>query len=208
VTAALKLDLSARAFAAALAALAVVLAAAMWFMAISPRHSKASSLSQQISAEQAKIATAIREARQSHTAKTSTAQLKALEAALPGELAMPEIVDQLDSLARQAGVSLDTVTPQVPVVGVGYYAEPITVVVDGHFFDVKKFLHLVRTRVSISKANVHVKGRLYDISGVQLQQTEPAPTVTATLNMEAFYFSPTAAPAPVVPTSTTTTPAS
>ena len=68
--------------------------------------------------------------------------------------------------------------------------------------------NVVRTRVSIRKANVHVRGRLYDISGVQLQQTEPAPTVTATLNMEAFYFSPTAAPAPVVPTSTTTTPAS
>jgi Tfp pilus assembly protein PilO len=207
VTAALKLDLSARAFAAALAALAVVLAGAMWFLAISPKHSKASSLSQQISAEQAKIAAAVREAQQSHTAKTSSAQLKALEAALPSELAMPEIVDQLDGLARQAGVSLDTVTPNVPVVGVGYYAEPITVVVDGRFFDVKKFLHLVRTRVSIHKANVHVQGRLYDVSGVQLQQTEPAPTVTATLNMEAFYFSPTASPAPAVTTPTATTPA-
>jgi Tfp pilus assembly protein PilO len=208
VTAALKLDLSARAFAAALAALAVVLAGAMWFLAISPKHSKASSLSQQIGAERAKIAAAIREAQQSRATKTTSAQLKALEAALPSELAMPEIVDQLDGLAREAGVSLDTVTPNVPVVGVGYYAEPITVVVDGRFFDVKKFLNLVRTRVSIQKANVHVKGRLYDVSGVALQQTEPAPTVTATLNMEAFYFSPTAAPAPVDTTSTTTTPTS
>jgi len=208
VTAALKLDLSARAFAAALAALAVVLAGAMWFLAISPKHSKASSLSQQITAEQAKIAAAVREAQQSHAAKTTSAQLKALEAALPGQLAMPEIVDQLDGLARKAGVSLDTVTPNVPVVGVGYYAEPITVVVDGRFFDVKKFLHLVRSRVSIHKANVRVQGRLYDVSGVQLQQTEPAPTVTATLNMDAFYFSPTASPAPVNATSTTTTPAS
>jgi Tfp pilus assembly protein PilO len=208
VTAALKLDLSARAFAAALAALVVVLAGAMWFLAISPKHSKASSLSQQITSEQAKIAAAVREARQSSTAKTTSAQLKALEAALPSQLAMPEIVDQLDGLARKAGVSLDTVTPNVPVVGIGYYAEPITVVVDGRFFDVKQFLHLVRTRVSIHKANVHVKGRLYDVSGVQLQQTEPAPTVTATLNMEAFYFSPTASPVPANATSTTTTPAS
>lgn len=208
MTAALKLDLSARAFAAALAGLAVVLAGAMWFLAISPKHSKASSLSQQISAEQAKIAATVREAQRSQSVKATSAQLKALEAALPSQLAMPEIVDQLDGLARKAGVSLDTVTPGVPVVGIGYYAEPITVVVDGRFFDVKQFLHLVRTRVSIHKANVHVRGRLYDVSGVQLQETEPAPTVTATLNMEAFYFSPTASPVPANPTSTTTTPAS
>lgn len=208
MTAALKLDLSARAFATGLAALAVVLAGAMWFLAISPKHSKASSLSQQITAERAKIAAATREAQQSHPVKATSAQLKALEAALPSQLAMPEIVDQLDGLAHKAGVSLDTVTPGVPVVGLGYYAVPITVVVDGRFFDVKEFLHLVRTRVSVREANVHVQGRLYDVSGVQLQETEPAPTVTGTLNMEAFYFSPTASPAPAETTSTTTTPAS
>jgi Tfp pilus assembly protein PilO len=205
VTAALKLDLSARAFAAALATLAVVLAGAMWFLAISPKHSKASSLSTQIQAEQAKIATATREAHQTLTAKQKSAQLKALEAALPSELGMPQIVDQLDGLARDSGVSLDGVTPGTPVVGVGYYAQPITVVVDGRYFGVKQFLHLVRTRVSIKKSDVNVKGRLYDVSSVQLQQTEPAPTVTATLSMEAFYFAPGAAPAPPTTPATTTT---
>lgn len=205
MTAALKLDLSSRAFAAALAAVTLVVAGAGWFLVISPEHSKASSLSQQIQAEQTKIASAIRDARHATTAKEQSAQLKALEAALPSELAMPQIVDQLDGLAREAGVSLDTVTPGVPVIGLGYYAEPITVGVSGHYFGVRRFLHLVRTRVSLNKAKLHVTGRLYDVSGVQLQQTEPAPTVSATLNMEAFYFSPTATPAPVNTTATTTT---
>jgi Tfp pilus assembly protein PilO len=206
VTAALKLDLSARAFAAALAALVLVIAGATWFLSISPKHSKVSSLAQQIQSEQAKISTAQRQASQSNAAKTQNGQLQALEAALPSQLAMPQIVDQLDGLAQQAGVTLDTVTPFVPVVGVGYEAVPITVVVDGHYFGVQQFLHLVRTRVSIGKANLHVSGRLYDISSIQLEETEPAPTVAATLQMEAFYFAPSATAAPA--TSTTTTPVS
>jgi hypothetical protein len=208
VTAALKFDVSARVFAAALLATVAALAGAVWFVSIAPKHSKASSLQTAIQADQTKLAAALRAEHQSAAAKQQSKQLGVLQSALPDQLQMPQILDQLNGIARRAGVTLDTVTPGPAVVGVGYEAVPLTVVVDGRFFDVKQFLHLMRTQVSIGKVKVHAKGRLFDVSGFQLQQTEPAPTVTATFQMQAFYFSPSAQPAQPSTTATTTTPIS
>jgi Tfp pilus assembly protein PilO len=102
-------------------------------------------------------------------------------------------------------VTLDTMTPQASVNESGYVSVPVNVVVDGHYFGIERFLRLVRTQVRLDKSKVSASGRLLDVQGVQLQQTEPAPTVTATLSLRAFYYSPTATQAPATTTDTTTT---
>jgi Tfp pilus assembly protein PilO len=211
VTAALKLDLSARAFAVVLLATVIALGGAGWFASVAPKHSKASKLATAIQADQARLATAEREQHAlTSAAKAKEADLGALQVALPDALAMPQIVDQLDALAARAGVTLDTVTPSAAVLGVGYEAVPISVVVDGRFFAVESFLRLVRNQVQLGKEAVHARGRLLDVQSVQLDQTEPAPSVTATISMQAFYFSAHATPpstaASTDTTQTTTTP--
>jgi Pilus assembly protein, PilO len=208
VTAALKFDVSARVFAAALLATVVALAGGVWFLSIAPKHSKASTLETAIQADQSKLSAALRAQHEAATTQSKAAQLNELRSALPDALAMPQILDQLDGIAHKSGVTLDAVTPSPPIVGIGYQAVPLTVVVDGRFFAVKKFLQLMRTQVSIGKVRVQAKGRLFDVSGFQLNETEPAPTVTATFQMEAFYFAPSAQPVQPLTTSTTTTPAS
>lgn len=56
-------------------------------------------------------------------------------------------------------------------------------------------------------SSVDARGRLYDVTNVSLQQTEPAPSILANLSVQVFAFSGAAAtsPAAPAPTSTTTT---
>lgn len=202
MTAVMKLDLSPRIFAAALLGTVAVLAGAAWFTVVAPKHDRAATLQTAIETDQTRIAEARRAAAQ--PTRNDAADQSALQAALPDALAMPQLVVQLNALADQAGVTLDTVTPTAPEAGVGYVDVPLTVVVDGRYFEVERFLHLVRNQVSLGKQKVFASGRLFDVSNMQLDQTEPAPSVTATLQMKAFYYSPAATP-PAPATDTTTT---
>lgn len=207
MTAALKLDLSARTFAVALLATVVALAAGAWFVSIAPKHSKASTLDTSIQQAQTKLST-LQAAQHAQPTGTQAKQFGALSAALPSALAMPQVVDQLNTIAREAGVTLDTVTPGAAVLGIGYEAVPLTVVIDGRYFSVEKFLNLMRNQVQVHKTSVHAHGRLFDVQGFTLNQTEPAPSVTATLTMNAFYYTSQVAAPPVTSTDgTTTTPA-
>jgi len=204
VTAALKLDFSSRAFGAALVALVLALTGAAWFVAVAPQRSHASKLATTIRSKQAELASA--QHRQSAGGADPRAQLGSLRAAMPDALEMPQVVDELNALATRAGVTLDTVTPAAAVAAAGYSSVPLTVVVDGRFFAVQQFLRLVRTRVEVARQKLDASGRLFDVQSVALDQTEPAPRVTATLAMSAFYF--TGATAPPLATPTTTTPTS
>ena len=199
MTAVLKFDLTARAFAVALLATVVVLAGAMWFLAIGPRRSDASKLEATIRTKQAQLLAT--QHRRTAARAAQRRQLGEVQTAMPDELAMPQVVDDLNHLAAQAGVSLDTVTPAPPVAGSGYDAVPVTVVVDGRFFAVERFLHLVRTQVQVEPTKLEARGRLFSVEGVQLEQAEPAPNVTATFTVKTFYYTGQAVPV------TTTAPA-
>jgi Tfp pilus assembly protein PilO len=187
----------------ALAALAVALIAAGggWFLIVSPERSRAAKLEPTILEKRAAVARAQHDL---STARNSTAKLQALDNALPAEPAMPQVVDQLNRLATRAGITLDTVAPSTAVAGSGYESIPLSVVVDGQYFGVERFLRLVRTQVSLGTSSVSAHGRLFDVQGVQLEQTEPAPTVSATLSLRAFYYSPTATPTTTATAATTT----
>lgn len=196
MTAALKLDLSARAFAVALLSTVAVAAGASWFLLIAPKHHTAATLATEIQSEQTKLADA-----KSALAKAKAAQQPALRVALPSELQMPQILDQLNAVAAKAKVTLDLVRPSAAAAGTGYYSVPLVVTVEGHFFSVEKFLQLVRNQVELKDSKLEASGRLFDVTSVQLNETPP--TVTGTLQMTAYYFSPTATASPV--TSTTST---
>jgi Tfp pilus assembly protein PilO len=207
----LKLDLSARAVALAVMAAALALAGGAWMTVVSPKHAKAAKLAGSIQADKQRLESAKRQlATQEKAAKAKRAQLSTLEAALPDTIAMPEVVDELNALARHADVTLDSITPSTAILGTGYEAVPISVVVDGRFFAVERFLHLIRDEVQLNKQSVKANGRLVDVKSVDLEQTEPAPNVTATISMQVFYFAPSIAPPPVATstTDTATTPSS
>ena len=197
----MKREITPRATALVLVGVAVVLGAAGWFLLVSPKRSQASKLAATIQTKQSQVSTG------THQSSTvaGTAPAKALGEALPDAAGMPDVVDQLNALASRSGVALDTITPQAEVPGTGFEAIPVTVVVDGRYFAIEKFLQLVRKQVQIDKSRLVAKGRLFDVQGVQLQQTEPAPSVTATLSLRTFYYEAGVAPETTATTTDETT---
>jgi Tfp pilus assembly protein PilO len=197
----MKREITPRAIAFVLLGVAVVLGAAGWFLLVSPKRSQASKLASTIQTKQSQVST---ETHQSSTVAGS-APAATLGQALPDVPGMPDVVDQLNALATRSGVALDTITPQAAVPGTGFEAIPLTVVVDGRYFAIEKFLQLVRKQVQVDKSRLVANGRLFDVQGVQLQQTEPAPSVTATLSLRTFYYDAGAADATATTTDGTTT---
>jgi Tfp pilus assembly protein PilO len=197
----LNLNMNARTLALVLCGAAIVIGAAGWLLVVGPKRSHASKLATTVQAKQSQVASLQRE-QSPGRGGLSGASSKDLTTALPDIPDMPQVIDQLNALALRAGVSLDTVTPAATTAGTGYEAVPINVVVDGHYFGVEKFLHLVRLQVAMNKSKLHAHGRLFAVESVQLQQTEPAPMVTATLGLQTFYYSAAAAPPVPAPTST------
>jgi Tfp pilus assembly protein PilO len=197
----MKREITPRAIAFVLLGVAVVLGAAGWFLLVSPKRSQASKLASTIQTKQSQVST---ETHQSSTVAGS-APAATLGQALPDVPGMPDVVDQLNALATRSGVALDTITPQAAVPGTGFEAIPLTVVVDGRYFAIEKFLQLVRKEVQVDKSRLVANGRLFDVQGVQLQQTEPAPSVTATLSLRTFYYDAGAADATATTTDGTTT---
>ena len=196
------MKLTSRTIAFVLLGVVAVAAVAAWFMVISPKRSDASKLAATIQDKQSAIAVAQHQQSGGSSTEPST---QSADAALPDGLGMPEVVDQLNQLAKRAGVTLDGISPQPSVTGSGYMTTPLNVVVDGHYYGVEKFLHLVRTQVRFDKKDkLAAVGRLFDVQGVQLQQTEPAPMVTATVSLNTFYYAPTATITPPATTTTTT----
>lgn len=189
---------SPRTLAVALAAFVVLVTGAMWVLAISPKHTAASTLDTQIRSTQAELKLAQRRTRTTSTQK-QPAESAPLLRALPDTVAMPDIMLELSRLASEASISLDTVTPQAPISFDGYSAVPITVVVSGKFFAVKQFLHDLRTQVRVDADGARASGRLFDVESVQLGQAVPVPLLTATLAVRAFVF--TGRPASTAPAS-------
>ncbi len=191
-----------------LAATLLVLSAATWFVLILPKQSTANSLDATIKTTQTQLAKLVQsENPKSASHRHALSQSVLTTRALPNLAAMPQIVLQLSRIATEVHVSLDSITPQAPVAYAGYEAVPITVTLYGEFFGVQGFLQELRNQVRVTSDGVAAHGRLYDVLGVTFQSTTPAPKVTATLTLDAFYYTGIGLP-PLPGSGSTTTPAS
>ena len=81
---------------------------------------------------------------------------------------------------------------------------PLSVVVQGRFGDVSRFLGDVRTLVTVRKGRLDSRGRLYSVSQVDVSRArldKKFPVVKATVTLNAYAFS---APVPATPAPSTT----
>ncbi len=179
-------DISPARLALILAATFLVLGAATWFTLIAPKQSRAHNLDTTIKTAQTQLAELTTS--EASARKHGVSQSLLLVRAMPSVTGMPQIVLQLSRIAAEEHVSLDTITPQAPLTYSGYQAIPISITLVGNFFNVEGFLQQLRNQVRISGADVAATGRLYDVLGVTLQSTMPAPKVTATLTIDAFSY--------------------
>lgn len=191
---------------AALIAAVVILGVLIvgWFILLSPQRSKITSLDSEIAQTRDQIASTQAYVANPST-KTAVAKLARLKAMVPDDVHMPQVIRQLSSAATKAGVQIDGITPGIATAIGSAQAIPLQLTVEGHYFGLGNFLHLLRAQARLSGAEIAGNGRLYSVSALQLSSGSTSSgssgAITATLTVNAFI---NAAPV-VAPTTTTTT---
>jgi len=185
----------------------LLLLAATWFLVVHPQQAKVSKLDAQIASTQQEIDTRTAARSMPAAAVVRETDLYLLTKAVPDATDMPGIMLDLDRLARDSKVTFESISPGAPLQATGYTAQPLTLIVEGSFIDVTRFLHRVRTLVSVQRGHLVASGRLFAIDGVQIAEgTEQFPQVKATVTIDAFVNGGAApVPAATDTTSTTTT---
>ena len=143
---------SRRASAVAVALLIVLVAAAAWVGVVSPKRSHVSQLKSDVVAAQAQLATATQAAAVANKA-TEAAALRAM----PGDADQPGILDQLNALGKRTGVMVASVSPNLTTTSTN--ALPMSITVDGKYFQISNFLNKLRTQVSVGKGGHVVADR-------------------------------------------------
>jgi len=170
----------------------VVIVAIGWIALVSPERSKVGKLDTQISAVQTQIdqrKTALETPKVAVHVRVS--DVFRLTRAMPDSADMPGIILQLNRVAAGHGLKFTSIQPGPQVAQTGFNVQPLTVIVQGGFGDVSKFLGDLRKLVRVKKHNLNASGRLFAVDSVDFATPEsPAtfPTVKATLAIDAFTF--------------------
>jgi Tfp pilus assembly protein PilO len=202
----------------AAAVLAGVLAvgAGGYFLLVRPKANEAKTLKAQAKSVQADI-----DAKRAQTAAVASAprikvaDLYRLAKAMPTSADMPDVLLELNQLARDTGIVFDTISPQPLVALQGYSAMPISVTFDGTFYDLADLLYRVRSLVNVRGLRLDATGRLFAIDSITFGQGPRGfPQIHAALTIDAFVYgsatgvaaaAPAAAPPATDTTSTTST---
>ncbi len=170
-----------------------------WFVLVAPKRAKAAELDTKATETQLQLI-GTRRFLHSSAGPKSARDLKKLTRAVPTNPRMAEILRQLTQASGAAGVRIDGVTPAAMVSTTGGQAIPMTVVAEGHYFRLQKFVHLLRAAAVVSPDSTHVSGRLLAIDSIQLSSAASTSAgtgtnglITATLAVDAFVSTPGAA---------------
>ena len=187
----------------------VLVAAALWFLAVSPQRSKVSRVDSQITAVQAQIVER-RAALASPSAQVHVraSDLYRLTKAMPDQTDMAGIILSLNRLAQAHGLSFNAIQPSAVVAQAGFNVQPITVTLQGRFGSVSGFLTDLRRLVGVHKRSLKATGRLFSVDQIAFAQPDSKkafPNVKATITVDAFTF---IGGTPSTPSTTTTPSAS
>jgi hypothetical protein len=180
----------------------VLLSLLVYFVVVSPKRSRASDLDGEIATAQAELAQLQAErARLAAQPKVSVRDLKRLRKAMPNETNMPGLMRQVARVARQTGIAFESITPSEPVALSGYQKIPLSLVFQGNYFELKKFLFRMRNLVRVGDDRVRIDGRLFTVDAIDFAEgSKKFPQIQATLTANAFVFGgappPEAAPPP------------
>jgi Tfp pilus assembly protein PilO len=190
-----------------------------WFLLIGPQRATASEISHATAATEAQIVEASRPIATPTPAAVQTqpdirtADLYSLAKAMPSEIDAPDLLLELNLLARQSGVTLGTISPGDVAVAGSYSVVPVSVSLTGDFYSLTDYLYRLRTLVGVAGGRLRTAGRLYSVGQLSVTGGTGGP-LQATLTVSAYVWGSagvTSAVAPVTPaapptdTSSTTT---
>jgi Tfp pilus assembly protein PilO len=187
-----------------------------WFMLIGPQRATASSIVQatanveaQLVAAKAPVVTQ-KPAAAIQQPVIKTADLYSLAKAMPSTVDQPNLLLELDQLARDAGVTLSAISfgaAQTPL-GATYSTVGISTGFTGDFYSVTDMLYRLRTLVSVRNGALQTAGRLFSVDTVSIAPGSGGGSLSATVSITAYVYgsaTPAATPAaPVTPAATST----
>jgi Tfp pilus assembly protein PilO len=143
--------------------------------------------------------------------KIRVADVYRLARAMPATQDMPDILIELDDVARSAGIRLDAISPEAPGGGNGFQIVPITLSFSGDYYSITDLLYRLRTLVSVRHGQLEATGRLFAVKSLTLSPS--GSKLAASVKVETYIYggtpvAPTAVAAPAVTTDTTATTAS
>ena len=193
----------------------VILLLLGWFMLIGPQRTTAASIVRATQAAEVQIVDAKRPVKIVKPAAVQqpairTADLYSIAKAMPPTADMPDLLLELDQVARSAGVTLTSIAPNAaaPSTAGAFSLVPINLALSGDFYTLTDLLYRLRSLVTVHHGTLETAGRLFSVGSVALTPTGVGAQLNATVTVDAFiYGTPAAAgavPAPAAPASTDT----
>jgi len=185
----------------------LLLALIGYFAVVKPQKGKAADLATQIAAQDKQIEEARALLAKSKDAqKVRVADLFRLTKAMPDQPDEARIVLELTNVARQSGITFQSIAPQGSTPLSGYQVVPINVVFDGNFFQLTDFLFRLRNLVDVRRGALAANGRLFTVDTIQFDEgARKFPQVQASLTVDAYIYG-TGATVTAPPQTTTGTP--
>jgi Tfp pilus assembly protein PilO len=187
-----------------------------WVLLVSPQRSSAASIAKATQAAQSQIVAAqksLQDAEHPVIPKQPairTASLYQLAKAMPETLDMPDLLLEIDQIARASGVTVGSVAPgtSAPVTGQSYNAVQIQITFYGDYYQLTDLLYRLRTLVAVADGSLVTSGPLLTINTIAI--TPGGGTqLNTTVQLDAYTFSASTAAAttttPGAPASTDTT---
>jgi Tfp pilus assembly protein PilO len=178
----------------ALAALGLLLyAAGAWFVLVSPKRAEVARLGDEVVAAQARLVAARAAASRPSpaSARVPVAEVLQLVKAMPSSADQAGLVLELSALARRSGVTLRSISPGTATVGSGGATMiPVTVSLDGGYFQITRFLRAARGLVAVRGNRVRARGRLLDVQSVELVESQERgfPRLDGTVVLNAYVY--------------------
>jgi Tfp pilus assembly protein PilO len=190
-----------------------------WFMLISPQRSTAASIVQATAAAEVQLVEAkrpvvpVKPAPAVQQPEIKTADLYSLAKAMPSTVDMPNLLLELDQVARSAGVTLSTISPLAPSPSStgGFSTLTINLSFSGDFYSITDMLYRLRSLVTVRNGALQTSGRLFSVGTVGLAPAGSGGQLAATVVVDAYVYgsapagTDVAAAAPSTETSTDTT---
>jgi Tfp pilus assembly protein PilO len=203
----MSLQVAPRTLALVLAGVIALIAIGGWVGLVGSQRSSASSLDEQAADAQVSLdalKTTAKPTTHKATSKKAKAQAKAaktkadakaseaaqLQAAFPTAVGMPSILLQVQRLATQSKVSLESFAPAMPVPVNGYDSIAIDVTVTGRYQAIQRFVHTLRMQAGSVHGRVHASGRLFSVETVGITPAaDGPPALSAAILLDAFVYS-------------------
>ena len=178
-----------------------------YLLVVAPKKDAAASLQVEIDETNARVAEYRRLAAEAGAQeRIESADLFHLTKAMPNDEDISGVLLELNRVARESGITFDSIKPGTPVLQTTYRVVPIEVFFSGNFYNLSDFLYRVRGLVNVQNGELAASGRLFAFDTIEFTvEDENFREITAKLTIDAYmYGSGTAAPATATPPATST----